>query len=205
MATISAIAEQDELFTQEKGRLDQALPDDLKKKKQIPTKKKAVKPKPKVKKQEQVSSTDTGASLFSNDFTAEVVEQVTLKQEKETLLQLDEDEEIEWESDLDVDVILNKKVNKDAYLTACEALNVIPLTIISKNLNGNTMVLPYHGIGPVGARALGKVLESNSTIETLDLANNGIDFGGQFFGLSLCHNHTITFLNLANNNLSIFS
>jgi hypothetical protein len=212
-ATIGVIPEQeDDGFIQEKNselRLEQSIPDDaLKKKGKLPpsSKKTKGKQKQKVKTKKQTAetiSTDTTLSLFSGDFASEITEDVTSKKEKiQTMLHLEEEEEIDWESDLDVDVIINQQVTKDAYLTACEALHVVPVSTISKNLNSKELLLPYHGIGPSGARALGKVLESNITIEKLNLANNGIESGGIFFGMSLCQNHTITYLDLANNNLS---
>jgi hypothetical protein len=177
-------------------------------KKTVPTKGKA-KQKDTKKAKKQVadkSSADTTTSLFASDLGDVITEDTTAKQDsskgKETLLQLEEEEEIDWESDLDVDVILNRQVNKDPYLTACEALNIVPVSYIQQNLAQKELSLPFHGLGPLGSRALGKVLETNTVIQSLNLSNNGIESGGIHFGLSMCLNRTMTYLNLSNNNLS---
>jgi hypothetical protein len=77
---------------------------------------------------------------------------------EEQVLHLDGEDE-RWESDLNINVILNKEINKDPYLTACKAIDIVPSSYISKNLQSTKIIMPYHGIGPNGARALGKVLE----------------------------------------------
>jgi hypothetical protein len=152
-------------------------------------------------------SAETATSLFASEIGDVIAEETTTKQDigkgKESLLHLEEEEEIDWESDLDVDIILNRQINKDPYLTACEALNIVPVTYIQQNLAQKELSLPFHGLGPLGARALGKVLETNAVVEQLNLSDNGIEFGGIHFGISMCLNRTVTYLNLSNNNLSI--
>jgi hypothetical protein len=106
---------------------------------------------------------------------------------------------------------LNKEINKDPYLTACEALDIIPSSYISKNITSSAIIMPHHGIGAKGARALGKVLEvfdcsiqKNDTVLEINLEFNSIGAGGKYFANSLCHNLKITHLELSFNKLSSF-
>jgi hypothetical protein len=89
-------------------------------------------------------------------------------------------------------VILNREIDKDPYVTACEALNVVPVSFISQNLGNPELSIQYHGLGPRGSRALGKVLEKNNNITTLNLSHNGMDYGGKYFAKSMTLNQTIT-------------
>ena len=99
-------------------------------------------------------------------------------------------------------MILNREIDKDPYLTACEALNVVPVSFILQNLGNSELSLHHRGLGPSGSRALGKVLEKNNKITTLNLSYNGMDYGGKYFAKSMSLNQTITYLNLSNNKLS---
>jgi hypothetical protein len=56
-------------------------------------------------------------------------------------------------------VIINRKYDRDPYLTACEAIGAIPITFISQNLTHQELMMKHHGLGILGARAFGKVLE----------------------------------------------
>lgn len=112
-----------------------------------------------------------------------------------------EDDDIDWLSDLDVDVIINRKYDRDPYLTACEAIGAIPITFISQNLGNHELVMRHHGLGVLGSRAFGKVLEFNESITRLDLTGNCMELGGKYFAKSLCSNHAIKYLNLSNNSL----
>ncbi|KAI8897574.1 hypothetical protein BC833DRAFT_526913 [Globomyces pollinis-pini] len=149
---------------------------------------------------------DPNASLLAADTVTED-EENALKKDKldksknEPVYLFEEEEDEGWLSDLDVTVILNRKNEQDLYLKSCKALGLVPVSYISKRLDQPELSMPYHGLGPLGAQALSKVLEVNTFINHLDLSYNCIEDGGQFLGLGLCINTTITYLNLGYNNL----
>jgi uncharacterized protein YjbI with pentapeptide repeats len=98
--------------------------------------------------------------------------------------------------------IINRKINKDPYLTACEALEIAPTSYIMENLGSSELKLAHHGIGPLGSRALGKVLETNKTVQILNLSYNDVSWGGSYFAASMCHNSVLVNVDLSYNNLS---
>jgi hypothetical protein len=99
-------------------------------------------------------------------------------------------------------VIVNRKINRDPYETACQALDIVPVSYIAKNLDNSEIVMKYHGLGAPGARAFGKVLEKNNTLVKIDLTGNQIGQGGTYFALSLAQNRHLTYVNLSDNAIS---
>ncbi|KAJ3301668.1 hypothetical protein HDV03_000509 [Kappamyces sp. JEL0829] len=190
-------------------RLDAALGQDVKKKKPVPTKKAPAKGKAKkgAKSSKKEKDADAGVVPAMGDMPETQEDKEDTQAEGKTAEKgadvelLNDDAEADWESDLDVDVIINRKIERDPYLTACRALDVVPVSFISQRLGKSEIVMKHHGLGALGARALGKVLEYNSALQTLDLTGNCIGAGGSYFATSLAQNSYITYLNLSSNSL----
>ncbi len=80
-------------------------------------------------------------------------------------------------------------------------MDIVPVSNVSRALQTSEILLKHHGLGALGARALGKVLENNAMVVTVDLTGNCMYLGGCYFALSLCKNNAITYLNLSDNSL----
>ncbi|KAI8854220.1 hypothetical protein BC829DRAFT_413153 [Chytridium lagenaria] len=93
----------------------------------------------------------------------------------------DEDEYVE--TDLEVDV-----------------LGIVPASEFLNTMTTNTVTIRHRGIGPKGAEAIAVVLEvTNTVITTLDLSSNWIEGGGAALGRCLQINRTLVTLDLTDN------
>ncbi|XP_061188206.1 leucine-rich repeat-containing protein 74B-like [Saccostrea echinata] len=92
--------------------------------------------------------------------------------------------------------------SQSTYLKACRMLSITPSTFCLRCLNEATLVIPHHGIGPSGAKAVAIALVNNSTISRLDLSSNGLESTGLFYILEMLQsNKMISDINLARNDL----
>ncbi|XP_060939366.1 leucine-rich repeat-containing protein 74A [Limanda limanda] len=114
-------------------------------------------------------------------------------------------EEDEFDSDLESDEIeeSNKETSvTEVYLQACKLVGVVPASYFLRNLDSSTMTLTYHGLGPLGSKALAIALVTDMHINTLELANNDIQAeGAKYIVEMLRANFTIQHLDLSNNSL----
>eukprot|EP00842_Homolaphlyctis_polyrhiza_P000748 jgi/Hompol1/1674/HPOL_002487-RA len=117
--------------------------------------------------------------------------------EQAMLVEIEEDQD--WESDLDVDEIINRKSAQDPYIHACKTLGIVPVSYIIERISQPEIIMPHHGLGVRGAQALARILEGNTALTRLDLSSNCIEAGGVYIGQSLQSNRTLTYLNLSDN------
>ncbi|TPX59954.1 hypothetical protein PhCBS80983_g02103 [Powellomyces hirtus] len=106
-----------------------------------------------------------------------------------------------WEMNFDVSGIINRKNTTDPYITACKQLRIVPVNFILQRLQSSQLIMPHHGLGPNGAEALAKVLGNNNALLELDLRSNAIEEGGAALGRALQINRTLVSLNLTGNKL----
>ncbi|KAI9207027.1 uncharacterized protein BJ171DRAFT_579380 [Polychytrium aggregatum] len=110
--------------------------------------------------------------------------------------------EEEWETDLEVDDILKKKAQLNPYESACKVLGIVPASSFASKASGQSeVILKHRGLGPKGAQAIADVLESNTSIQYLDLTDNWIESGGAHIGRALQLNRFLVELNLTDNRL----
>ncbi|XP_041357811.1 leucine-rich repeat-containing protein 74A-like [Gigantopelta aegis] len=88
------------------------------------------------------------------------------------------------------------------YLRSCKVLSIRPTSVIYKHLNGDKVQLKHHVIGSDGAKACAISLVENSSVQVLDLEDNGISTqGALYIADMLTENTFITDLNVAENNI----
>uniref|UniRef100_A0A3Q0RLJ4 Leucine rich repeat containing 74A n=1 Tax=Amphilophus citrinellus TaxID=61819 RepID=A0A3Q0RLJ4_AMPCI len=95
----------------------------------------------------------------------------------------------------------NELHTAEVYMQACKLVGVVPVSYFIRNLDSPTMTLTYHGLGPLGCRALAIAL-TDTHINTLELADNSIQAeGAKYIMETLRANFTIQHLDLSNNHL----
>ncbi|KAM4724509.1 uncharacterized protein lrrc74a [Anableps anableps] len=111
------------------------------------------------------------------------------------------------ESDQDLEYDGKKKFSKElsvaeVYMEACKLVGVVPVSYFIRNLSSPTMTLTYHGLGPLGCKALAIALVSDVHIRTLELAYNHVQAEGVKCLVELLRaNFTIQHLDLSNNHV----
>uniref|UniRef100_A0A8D1E4E6 Leucine rich repeat containing 74A n=1 Tax=Sus scrofa TaxID=9823 RepID=A0A8D1E4E6_PIG len=63
---------------------------------------------------------------------------------------------------------------KELYLEACRLVGVVPVSYFIRNMEEPYVNLNHHGLGPHGTKAIAIALVSNTTVLTLELADNCI-------------------------------
>ncbi|XP_015413566.1 PREDICTED: leucine-rich repeat-containing protein 74A isoform X1 [Myotis davidii] len=63
---------------------------------------------------------------------------------------------------------------KELYMEACKLVGVVPVSYFIRNMEESYMNLNHHGLGPHGTKAIAIALVSNTTLITLELADNSI-------------------------------
>ena len=53
----------------------------------------------------------------------------------------------------------NDLTGRSLYRALCIDLNIIPVSYFIRNLTETEIIMKYHGLGPVGAKAIAKTLE----------------------------------------------
>uniref|UniRef100_A0A3B3YIQ6 EF-hand domain-containing protein n=1 Tax=Poecilia mexicana TaxID=48701 RepID=A0A3B3YIQ6_9TELE len=92
----------------------------------------------------------------------------------------------------------------EVYLEACKLVGVVPVSYFIRNHSSPTMTLTYHGLGPLGCKALAIALQSDVHIRTLELAYNRVQAEGvKYLAELLRANFTIQhlFQDLSNNHV----
>ncbi|XP_033736021.1 leucine-rich repeat-containing protein 74B-like [Pecten maximus] len=69
------------------------------------------------------------------------------------------------------------------YIKVCNDMGISPVSYFVKNLEQRELKMRFHGLGPLGIKAISIPLETNTNIEILNLQGNGIDATG---AKSLC-------------------
>ncbi|KAL4238467.1 Leucine Rich repeat [Mactra antiquata] len=88
------------------------------------------------------------------------------------------------------------------YIHICNATGTIPASYFLRHIKDTKFRMRYHGLGPLGAKAISVPLKENHSIETLDLEGNWIEKEGAIYlSEMLKENMYLTELNIAENKL----
>ncbi|KAK2489807.1 hypothetical protein MC885_013202 [Smutsia gigantea] len=90
-----------------------------------------------------------------------------------------EKEKPAWEcSETDLEIEDTEKFfttgQRELYLEACKLVGVVPASYFIQNMEESYVNLSHHGLGPNGTKAIAIALVSNTTVLTLELADNCI-------------------------------
>ncbi|XP_053392658.1 leucine-rich repeat-containing protein 74B-like [Mercenaria mercenaria] len=116
----------------------------------------------------------------------------------ETDLEMDYDEWIaEDTNELKEDASEEKK-----YIHMCNQTGEIPISYFLRHLKDTKFRMRYHGLGPMGAKAISMPLKDNHCIEVLDLEGNWIQKEGTMYLTEMIkENMNLTEVNIAENRL----
>ncbi|XP_019282805.2 leucine-rich repeat-containing protein 74A isoform X7 [Panthera pardus] len=93
---------------------------------------------------------------------------------------------------------------RELYLEACKLVGVVPVSYFIRNMEESYMNLNHHGLGPSGTKAIAIALVSNTSIVTLELADNCImEEGTLSLVQMLQENYYLQDLNISNNDLGL--
>ncbi|OWF38686.1 leucine-rich repeat-containing protein 74B-like [Mizuhopecten yessoensis] len=120
--------------------------------------------------------------------------------------------ETDYETDLDMDYeewiheeeiqLENDKSGDRKYIHMCNETGVIPVTYFIKHIEDKEFRMRFHGLGPLGAKAIAYPMKSNKKIEVLNLEGNWIlGEGSEYLARMLMGNFCITELYLAENRI----
>ncbi|XP_025299489.3 leucine-rich repeat-containing protein 74A isoform X7 [Canis lupus familiaris] len=90
----------------------------------------------------------------------------------------------------------------ELYLEACRLMSVVPVSYFLRNMEESYMNLNHHGLGPNGTKAIAIALVSNTSVVTLELADNGLMEEGILSLLEMLQeNYYLQELNVSDNDL----
>uniref|UniRef100_A0A8D0TB26 Leucine rich repeat containing 74A n=1 Tax=Sus scrofa TaxID=9823 RepID=A0A8D0TB26_PIG len=93
---------------------------------------------------------------------------------------------------------------KELYLEACRLVGVVPVSYFIRNMEEPYVNLNHHGLGPHGTKAIAIALVSNTTVLTLELADNCIMEEGILSLVEMLQeNYYLQEMNISNNNLGL--
>ncbi|XP_060476338.2 leucine-rich repeat-containing protein 74A isoform X13 [Panthera onca] len=93
---------------------------------------------------------------------------------------------------------------RELYLEACKLVGVVPVSYFIRNMEESYMNLNHHGLGPSGTKAIAIALVSNTSVVTLELADNCImEEGTLSLVQMLQENYYLQDLNISNNDLGL--
>ncbi|KAK3094145.1 hypothetical protein FSP39_024708 [Pinctada imbricata] len=108
----------------------------------------------------------------------------------------------EPEKILFIDPYQNENTGKSVYLRKCDELGVTPATYFLKHMDDTHLVMKFHGLGPMGMRAMSGQLEINTVTEKIDLEGNFIlSEGALYLTKVLRENVYVTELILCDNKI----
>ncbi|XP_052766427.1 leucine-rich repeat-containing protein 74B-like [Mya arenaria] len=124
----------------------------------------------------------------------------------------EEEEELEEEYDTDLELEPDKWLNPELYdhdttgvnryLRMCTKLEIQPITYFLKHMQDRELIMKYHGLGPLGVKAMSDPLETNTTIERMDLEGNYmLGVGATYLANVLKDNVYVTQLILSENKM----
>ena len=88
------------------------------------------------------------------------------------------------------------------YVETCRRLGIIPASFVLRNITSERIIMPHHGLGPLGAKALAVPLLSNTICLELNLEDNWLEEqGGVYIAEMMKENCYILKLNVAGNRL----
>ncbi|CAH3144633.1 unnamed protein product [Porites evermanni] len=117
---------------------------------------------------------------------------------------LDHDESSDYETDLEEDFPVPKKVfdpsGRNVYHKLCKEEDLVPVSYLSDRFSSKEIVMKHHGLGSQGTLPIAKALIRNTFTEKLDLTDNYIEAaGGVALARMLMDNCFITEINLSEN------
>ncbi|XP_045307580.1 leucine-rich repeat-containing protein 74A isoform X7 [Leopardus geoffroyi] len=93
---------------------------------------------------------------------------------------------------------------RELYLEACKLVGVVPVSYFIRNMEESYVNLNHHGLGPSGTKAIAIALVSNTSVVTLELADNCImEEGTLSLVQMLQENYYLQDLNISNNDLGL--
>ncbi|XP_032200742.1 leucine-rich repeat-containing protein 74A isoform X2 [Mustela erminea] len=102
----------------------------------------------------------------------------TLYCEAEASVGVDKDKAARESSETDLEIEDTEKFfttgQRELYLEACKLMGVVPVSYFLQNMEESYMSLNHHGLGPNGTKAIAIALVSNTSVATLELADNGL-------------------------------
>uniref|UniRef100_A0A061SAY4 Leucine-rich repeat-containing protein loc400891-like n=1 Tax=Tetraselmis sp. GSL018 TaxID=582737 RepID=A0A061SAY4_9CHLO len=154
----------------------------------------------------RVPSDDRQNGRHSSTNSAEKISgghgEVARQQEIPPIEDLDLYDEDFYEDSSEEEVLDDDKYGKHEYLSACDALHVVPLSQALKYLELDGMHLTHYGMGYKGLCALASALKVNRTVSTLRLGDNHL---GPEAAVKLVEaisgNNSITELDLSRNRI----
>ncbi|WAR18831.1 LR74A-like protein [Mya arenaria] len=133
-----------------------------------------------------------------DDFIAFSSGRMSRDTDYETDLEMDYEE---WIAD-DMNMVDDEASQQRKYIYQCNETGVIPASYFLRHINNTTFRMRYHGLGPLGAKAIAIPLKDNHDIEHLDLEGNWIQReGATYMATMLRENMFITDINLSENQL----
>jgi len=94
------------------------------------------------------------------------------------------------------------KTGDKKYVHICNTTGVIPASYFLEHIQDKEFAMKYHGLGPLGAKAIAWPLQSNKKIEKLNLEGNWIEGEGTvYLAKMLKNNYYLTELYLAENRM----
>lgn len=117
---------------------------------------------------------------------------------------LDHDESSDYETDLEEDFPVPKKVfdpsGRNVYHKLCKEEDLVPVSYLSDRFRSKEIVMKHHGLGSQGTLPIAQALIKNTFTERLDLTDNYIEAaGGVALARMLMDNCFITEINLSEN------
>ncbi|XP_014639933.1 PREDICTED: leucine-rich repeat-containing protein 74A [Ceratotherium simum simum] len=93
---------------------------------------------------------------------------------------------------------------RELYLEACKLMGVVPVSYFIRNMEESYMNLNHHGLGPKGTKAIAIALVSNTTVTTLELADNCIMVEGVLSLVEMLQeNYYLQEMNISDNDLGL--
>ncbi|KAB1277105.1 Leucine-rich repeat-containing protein 74A [Camelus dromedarius] len=93
---------------------------------------------------------------------------------------------------------------RELYLEACKLVGVVPVSYFLRNMEESYVNLSHHGLGPNGTKAIAIALVSNTTVLTLELADNSIMEEGILSLVEMLQeNYYLQEMNISDNNLGL--
>ncbi|MBZ3888176.1 Leucine-rich repeat-containing protein 74A [Sciurus carolinensis] len=149
---------------------------------------------------EDENDTDTGLAPKGSDDTLYCEAEVIGTVEKEKPTQEDSETDLEIE---DTEKFFTTG-QKELYLEACKLVGVVPVSYFIRNMEESHMNLNYHGLGPMGTKAIAIALVSNTTITKMELEDNCImDEGMLSLVEMLQENYYLQELNVSRNDIGL--
>ncbi|KAI3364322.1 hypothetical protein L3Q82_011126, partial [Scortum barcoo] len=165
----------------------------------------------------QVTLSGSGAVMDQCEDEESVVQErtsdqpVTRNQDRENKGHPSQDQEDAIDDECDTDLEIGKTTNRSRslsptklYLRACQQTGATPVSSFLRHLGEANLNLNHYGVGPLGAKTLAIVLQSDNVVTSLELEDNALQAEGTRYLMEMLKsNSSIQSLNLSNNQLHL--